>query len=241
MGRLWQAGHTTRPGPTTGGPTMTGALPKPKIAIWALVLGCLMFVVGSIAAFGGTIVAGFGGMAHAFSTEMSNIQTVTETWCDTCDFRMSIEIGYFSHKDGDRCTKRGCAGTLHIQSRAMTAEELAEVKKGTEGWVTGTKAAQRLGGVAARSGGLMLLAGLGALVACYGLTHRKQWGRILSLVVIVPALASVAVAGLGHAILLTVMLPVPVLFTIFALWKLLGVDADFDQDGMVGQCAQRYS
>ena len=208
---------------------MTRANPKPKIAIWALVLGGLMFVGGSIAAFGGTIVAGLGGMAHALSTEMSNIQTVTETWCDTCDFRMSIEIGYFSHKDGDRCTKPGCAGTLHIQSRAMTPEELAEVKKGTEGWVAGTKAAQRLGVVAALSGGLMLLAGLAALVACYGLNHRKQWGRILALVVIVPALASVAVAGMGHAILLTVMAPVPVLFAVIALCKLLRVDADLGQ------------
>ncbi len=30
------------------------------------------------------------------------------------------------------------------------------------------------------------------------------------------------------------MAPVPVLFTIFALWKLLGVDADLDSSSMIG-------
>ncbi len=194
-----------------------------------------MAVVGTATGLGGTIVAALGGMVHELSTEMSNLPTVTETWCDRCDFQMSIQMGQFSHSHGDRCTKRRCAGTLHIQSRPVTTEERAKVMKENEVFVAGAKTAKHLGSVAALSGGLMFLAGVAALVAWYGLTRHKQWGRLLSLVVIVPSLASVAVAGSAHVILLTVIAPVPVLFTTFALRKLLGADADLGQDDMAGR------
>ena len=177
-----------------------------------MVLGCLMFGVGAAAGFGGLFVAAFGGMAHVLSTETSNVDSVTETWCDRCDFQSSIEVWQFSHSDGDRCMKQRCAGTLHIQSRAMTTQELAKVKKDTEAWVAGTETVKHIGGAAALSGGLMLLAGLMAMGAWFGLNRRRQWGRIVALVVIVPAIASVVVAGTGHAIMLTVMAPLPVLF-----------------------------
>ena len=172
--------------------------PKRKTAIWALVLGCLMLVGGGIAAFGGGMVALFGAMGHQLSQEMSDVQTVTETWCDTCDFRMSIQVGQFSHKDGDPCTERGCTGTLHIKSRKMTPEEREKAKQEWEPFTSGTKTAQRIGGAAAILGGIFLLSGLAALVACYGLSHRRRWGRILALLVIVPALAGTAVAGVGQ-------------------------------------------